>query len=481
MCCLSLAQTQYQLQTPAYPNGSWWSEDELYTPYYHYDGNDTYQNGSYIGLAGGAGWSGICDGQGTWRWNWGATTTPPHNVIIKVTSSAWYSVSRVDGSGDCDDGYHDAKVPANTPKTKGETSNGVHYIIWNDPGSTFFLQLTPTAHSYDGPCSVTVSMDVTDVKLDVAGGIHSGYTDDSCMVGQYNQGTLSAGPYLSPPSGVIQSLWTFSSSEGTPLQQDPNWGGPKPQIGTISYPEQHHWNPMPDSTTITGLTTKWFAVNPTNEQITAQSMAYDSGGHTIGPVSGKYYMTAVGPTGVNISGTPGTAISRPTDLASGLDPENAPGMTFSYGAATPVAYKRGLADYGMVMMAQIVDFTSTSPGNTTSSNGPALDNTFPYKSSGTAYGIGGVPDVDTPHYTHVPVGTVNVSYKFKSFLTYYPPENGLGSEYVPLDSYYWKWITSDSYPFGHSVASPVPDGKADYPYAYFQWYQRYSNPIGGGQ
>lgn len=123
-------QTQYVLQTPSYPNGSDWQESELYSPYNSYSGDDIYYpDGAYVGGAGGAGWTGSCSGQGTWRWSWGGAGVPPLNVIIQVNSSASWSAAKSDGSGACDDGYQDPVTPVGTPKTIGGITGGTHYII----------------------------------------------------------------------------------------------------------------------------------------------------------------------------------------------------------------------------------------------------------------------------------------------------------------------------------------------------------------
>jgi hypothetical protein len=461
----AVGQTDYILRTPDYPTGGHWSEQELYTPFLFYSGDDHFQNGTYMGSAGGAGWSGNCSGQGTWRWDWGGQTDPPLNVIVTVQSSAQWSAAKSDGSGSCDNGYADPVVPVGTPKTIGGICSGTHYVIWNNPGQTFYLQLTPTASSYDGPCAVSTSMSVTDVLLIASGCIYDTFSNHTCMIGQYNDGTISAGSFLDPSKG---SAWQLSTTGTDPLQLPPYWNGPEPAIGSAASPTNHEWSSATGEVDSDDDSVKWFAVNPGTETINASATAY-AAGMPIGTVRAQTQILAYGTINSVFRLTPGTASDTGTSLVSGD-----PGMSMDYSTQVPTEFINGSGS-GYLMMGQLTDFDQSSGVIHNTSNGWALDNTFQYNncSAGAGYLIGGA-DSDTPNQPHVWGVSASANDQYNSMLVYYPPDNGVGSEYVPIVGRSWSWIASTPSP----VADPVVGSVSSDPVWDFIWTQVYSNPFG---
>lgn len=313
-------------------------------------------------------------------------------------------------------------------------------------------------------------MGVTDVVLSVSGGISPGL-NDSCMVGQYNVGTISAGSYLVPANG---SNWSFGFTGLDYLQRPPDWGGPEPAVGSAASPPDHVWIPISGGLTSANDSEQWFAATPGTETITATATAYASG-VALGTVTAQYTMTAMTTYNNSLILTPGTASDGALSLTSGD-----PGMTMDYTVNVPSQFINSSGS-GYVMMGQLTDFyQDVVPGiGPNTSNGWALDNSFQY--GNFAGGVGVVLtalDSDTPNQPHSPAGTTTISDQYQSFAVYYPPANGVGQEFVPVAEQDWTWNTSDTYPPYHAVASPVPGAVASDPMPYFWWTQVYHNPFG---
>ena len=267
------------------------------------------------------------------------------------------------------------------------------------------------------------------------------------------------------------------------------WGGPAPAPTVISYPQIHHWKPLANSFPTTAMSSTgsapyfygagdWFAPSAGTEIITASASVYAPNGTRLGIVQGTYTIQADPPNNVSMTeGLPGTAVSYATLLTSGYDKNTAPGMTLNYKVVTPPAYRSGGTGY--VEMAQLTDYYETTNITNATSNGWALDNSFQYNESNVALGAT-TTDTDTPTLPHIPAGAAQVTDYYQAYEVYYPPDNGYGSEFVPISSVYWQWVTSDAWPWGHQVASPVTTGSATDPVLMFFWDKIYSNQVGGG-
>jgi len=124
------------------------------------------------------------------------------------------------------------------------------------------------------------------------------------------------------------------------------------------------------------------------------------------------------------------------------------------------------------------------------SNGPGLDNVFPYDSARVAYtsmpsGYTGPYSftTDTPQtpVMQVPI-TVPQSFSvhrtLNMFTVFQPPTKpGMPtSEFIPIIEQPWQWVTSDSSPWPTPIGDPqASSGMTQWPYDDFQWTQLNSN------
>ncbi|MDR3688430.1 MAG: hypothetical protein P4L46_03555 [Fimbriimonas sp.] len=428
-----------------------------------------------------------CTGQTTWKWQWMGPGAPPVNAIIQVKAVANCTCSS--GSFTCDNGYED-NVSGPAPYY---TSAGFHYIVYNNPGQSFYLQLTPVATCTGPGCAVSTTMTPTPVMLSVSGGINPygsnsqiGSTDE-CLVGQYNVATISAGSYLGNPAGGqgLGASWQVSlsgSGLGSPtLAQSVNWGGQAPTLGTVSHPPVHTWTALPGSFQTSGLSAAWFATGGGAEQIQATAQAYDPNGNALGTVSATYTMQAVQTYGT-MSLTPGQATSGLLYLNSG-NAETAPGMTIEYAITTPSAFVTREGQ-GHQMLGQLTNFYECAVITLVpvwmSSGGWSLDNSFQYEQCDLT-GTGITTDSDTPNLPDAAATLVTIGDYFKDFAVYYPPNNGVGCEFVPVYGQAWQWVMGPCSPLPFGAAPcPTVGGCIGSPVTQFQWTQLYMNPINGG-
>jgi len=340
-------------------------------------------------------------------------------------------------------------------------------------------------------------MTPTPVTLNVSGGINPNGANptidggkDECLVGQYINATITAGKYLQQSGPLISAVWAVSLSGGgtsIPLVQSVNWGGTAPSVPNYTQPTSHTWNALPGGFTTPGLSASWFSTTGGGETIIASAMAKDPNGNAIGMVTAQYNIDSKQVYGTMLL-TSGPANYTLTGLYTGSS-NGAVGMTMTYGIDTPsdfaVAEGRGYQ-----MMGQLTNFWEIEAPFTISSGGWALDNTFQYSicepiSKLTSGAVNPSVDVDSPSlpYPYAVPAYVAVQDYFKSFTVFYPPDNKVGGEYVPVNGEQWSWIVPQTafYPPTGPAPAPGDDGSIADPVSAMQWTQLFKNPnpLGG--
>jgi hypothetical protein len=419
--------------------------------------------------------SATSSGQTTWVFNWDgpAGSVPPENVIVAVKSSASYTGPQ----GACDDGYHDA------PEHLGGyswVSLGTHYIIENNPGQTFTLQLTPSANETwtngEGSCTVNISMGLVDVTLSISGGLFPGTSLDKCLVGQYQVASFNAGSYVA--RGATYN-WNVTGA-GTP-QSAPSWGDSA---------SEHIWNPLSYPLNTTSNSQTFFEAADGTQICTCSCTATAPGGAIIGTISAEYDMDILLPQynfsrqTTNYSTIVENDLGYPEQIISGDPPSY--GFSTYYQAQTPAGFVSA-EGAGSIMPVQLIDWTDVEQDVggimfTDSTDGTELDTTFPYEPSLPAEGNAWQTS-DTPSVSLHGVATqsININSSFEMFNVYQPPAvSGVPSpEYVPLAVQEWNWNTSDggsSFPWPSPTGDPELGSLIDLPTSLFTWTQVFNAP-----
>lgn len=464
-----------------------------------------YSGGSYGGGAGGN-ISASCQGPTIWTWKWAGIGPPPDCVIVTINCSAGYnSVS----GGTCDDGYGDQvnllRVPPPANSVYGATTSGTHYVIYNNPGLQFSLQLSPSSSVNSGSCSVGVSMLPTDVVVSMNGGLYPQSAQDECLPGQYLNASISAGAFI---TSMSKPIWNISGPTALP-QAPPNWGGSSPVINSqtqSSYPPVHQWMGYLKQFTAT-QTPSFFWPVPGNSTAQCTATAYAPGGIAIGQITGHHDISVkevqhdlyawFGTTCMPFYiGMGGVVSNNPLYVSA-----SGPGMGLAIYAVTPPEFNypppylsEGM---GQVMPVQLVNINSSEGGYlealswlvmSQNSNGIALDNVFPYGSPVVAYThpplrwptssplwsdsptVGLMPPFTIPEW-------IQINFQFQMFSVFQGPQvSGVPQpEFIPIQVMDWNWQPSSASPWTGTLSPPTPIGRFDWPTTNFQWQSLYSN------
>ncbi len=419
------------------------------------------------GFGGGNAYSGssngttsVCTGKITATFTWQpayAGQPPPQNVIVYESASASYGGTILPKpAGTCADGLGDALVP----NTSGATSSGTHYtVIAGAP--TITRTVTPSANvncngGYSG-ASVSYSAAVYPVTLSLSGTTKDSSHQDNILIGQGCTGTLSAGPatlsgYHWDPGGDTFDKFVVApdlSNGHVVLLYGDTWAQPNPLW---------HYSKDTDGSTTTVRCSATASIN----------------GTAIGTVQGQrdvqvwapYYMfkNMAGPVSVdNIDGPLSLYAGGPHTGNPGSGTWDPPGMKDGGRVGTPDLFKA--AGPGIWQFVQLASpgrwYYQTSSGETTVDsfmyNGmQGLDNWYPYPSDPGDYTAPYPADSTnlSPGVTAVPTywiedspgeplqdkySRVRIDESFDDYMMYEPPTAGLGSEWVPLHLFQWKW------------------------------------------
>lgn len=426
----------------------------------------------------GAGQGCQASGTFTFTWQWNGAGPAPQYVILTVTPSASWAGSPNGGS--CDDDLGDPASPASGsghPIT-GQTSSGTHYFI-EAGGATVTYDLDPQANSSGGSAWVSLQVTLTPVIVSVAGGLFPNTNGDECMVGQWQQASISAGGFQ-----FVQGSVNWTVSGGTP-EASVYWGvngGPPAN----SKPTAHWYNPI-TSVQLDSPSPAWFqpAPLPAPETCTGYATVVNpANGEALGVVSGTYSMAVQGVQSYALEAVPTTGESYldgsptyPTAIDTEL-PDGDPGINFTFSESDqlPFILKEGTSDDFIVQLCE-VNFSQTlllSPfSNSVSNSNFGLDTSYPYNNDGTTSDSPDVGLYGPPN----PTTSVSVNDQFVLFNVITPPANGLGASVdTAVIGQDWSWMTSDQWGgLGGTWGTPTfPSVEAGaytglYPYNQFTW------------
>ena len=428
--------------------------------------NQTYGEGdvAYSPPGSGAGPNVTCSGEITATCTWKPTAAnepPPDSVIVEEDGDAWYG-TYPDYSGTCDDGLGDLPVYGSS----SGSSSGTRYTVKSNPGASFTLTCSPSSTAtttQDGAyasASVSYKATISPVYVTLQGTTKDTGGSDNILIGQGCVGTLSAGPatlsdFHWDPGGDTFDKFVVAPDLSTGhvvLLFGDTWGKPSPLW---------HYSKDSDGNTTTVKCSATASIN----------------GTVIGTVQGQrdlqvwapYYAfkNLTGPVTVaNIGAMALYAGGPPTILPSGDVTWSPPGMKNGGRVGTPALFMTSLTNSGtgrwqFVQLATIGRWEyQTTSGNTAvypdEHNGVCgLDNFYPYPGSAGTYappfpadsdqspGLTASPTywmADSPLHQLLDMFTrVRVDESFDDYMMYVPPDDGLGSEWVPLHLFKWKW------------------------------------------
>lgn len=482
--------------TVSYSGGLWTANDESgsYGPYL--GGWGTFQ--PY-----GAG-SASCYGQIaiTLTWDDGGSIldTPPKSVIYRI-----YSMARWAGdSGSAANGLGDSPVGGQY----GKTSEGSELEVKVISGTSFIVYVTPSASSSTAPplpgppsvageVEVLVSIDVQDVRINVAGSIPTNQSETNILPGQVCLASVSTGSY-----GQGSHSWSFSGIADTSHHIE--WGSPgtnpsggsyidsrEAQTWTKSQLTSYYFQILSEAPGDIGLYCTLFVLDGT-EVIGAAIAGIDI-------VSWPIYYEYNWSMGDTVYDDPKSATdpnyvrALEAPNAHAIPPPTTVGAYFEASVGTPAFFSATLG-FGQFDFTQLVTFDLTYWSgylfvfDNIKSGILDLDSSYPYTHGGLANSTAATPGVlghadDSPELQLFNGNIITftrkytLDHEFEMFLTFTPPSHpqGVNVEAIALHYIEWNQTGDDNRSFGGAWSGMYPPGNVwksadeDYPAWRFTW------------
>ncbi len=370
---------------------------------------------------------------------------PPANVIVYQHCVArWGGGTYNSGgtvSGACDNGLKGPVVPY-PPDPRGgvgASCESATYTVQSPSGDGSVTMTCSPSSSLNGDagsgmaqgtCSVEYDTSVTPVLLSLGGTTLDSSGNQNILIGQGCKPSMTAGGYT-----LSGFQWSASPIFDQFLIASDQSSGYATFLSAAALTQ-----PNP--------TWHWYLDSGGGEFMVSCSATAGTNGTTIGTVNGQqqvkvwapyYYMSHnAGPTGIYGS-----------DVSTGAQSLVPPGMAFVGAVGTPALFANNLGT-GSWLFVQIINTSHYqwypwSPIPVKSGSlGVALDNEWPYipgwPADSTANASTPHPAEDSPDLgllNLVDQFTVNDIYQM--YLMYLPPDNGYGSQYVPLHRLIWEW------------------------------------------
>lgn len=442
-------------------------------------------NSTYTGSSGGV----PCglNGALVFNYQWAGLGTAPQYVVLAITAKATWGGSP--GSGACSDGLNDPEIDGSSPAPgvppTGGVSQGTHYKLVEVNGSTFQYSISPTAAS-KGSCSISVSISVSDITVDVAGPVLVG-SDWRCFVGQQQTASLSVGSCTA--SGIQWNLGgaTAIASEDFGAQYENN---PVAQYG---YGYQSHQYTELDESSYSQPILSFYRVDEDDMELITCSATLTAPDGPLGNVTCSTRVSVSMPDSTITSITGATeylgGAASPTAISAG-EPTATPGIKLTYTCMpdSSITDSEGYGHSGQVQLCRLNASVTGSDGVVTVKHQMTdyeLDTSFPYNTN-TDWVSGRLPGGasmdDSPNCFLLDDSvSVDVAYGFKNFVIFLPPP-GFGTSgviYVPIQKMEWQWYTSGSKsavpPNAWSAPSGNPIAGASMPASYedFEWQAGY--------